>query len=208
MRKKKLLFLLSAALMLHMIPQASASKQAVTRIDALCQLPEISVKVPSSSEIFINPYKMDVTIEADETNAQIVSVPAAIENESPVPLQVTATVTGKLKEGSDMSLSTSPTNGIGTRKKAFLYFEIVAANDEDSASWAKEYDAEKHLIVRTTAKTKKNIVTLSQSGKPGSVGAFRLTGDCTATPKIPWAEKDGIDVEIAFTFKPMARQQG
>ena len=191
-----------------MLPQAFALKQAVTHIDALCQVPDVSVKVPSTGDVFINPYKMDVTVNATETDAQIVSTPAAIENESPVPIQVTATATGKVKEGSDMGFSTAPTEGIGTRKKAFLYFEIVATDSIDNAVWADGYDTNKHLAIRAATRTKKNIVTLSESGKAGSVGAFRLAGDCAITPKVPWSDDDGLEVEIAFTFKPMARQQG
>ena len=221
MRKKKMLCLLSAVLMLGMMPQALAAEGNHTKVTASCILPEISVTVPQTGAAFINPYQMDVTINATETDAQIISTPAAIENESEVPLQVTVTVTGQLKEESTMRFSSAPTNGIGTAKSAFLYFEIVPANSANSAVWADEYDDEKHLLVRVGSRTKRNMVILSQSdkdevfGKPlgtvdkdGCFGAFRLTGDCTKNPRVPWNEKDGLDVEITFSFKPLARQQG
>lgn len=208
MRKKKMLCLLSAVLMLGMMPQALAAEGYHTEVTASCILPEISVTVPQTGAAFINPYQMDVTINATETDAQIISTPAAIENESEVPLQVTVTVTGQLKEESTMRFSSAPTNGIGTAKSAFLYFEIVPANSANSAVWADEYDDAKHLLVRVGSRTKRNMVILSQSDKDGCFGAFRLTGDCTKNPRVPWNEKDGLDVEITFSFKPMARQQG
>lgn len=210
MRKKKMLCLLSFALMLGMTPQALATDWSHnhTRVTASCLMPEISVTVPQTGAAFINPYQMDVTIDATETDAQIVSTPAAIENESEVPLQVTVTATGQLKEGSTMGFSTSPTDGVGRGKRAFVYFEIVPANSADSAVWASEYDFEKHLLIYTGTRIKRNVVTLSQSGKDGCFGAFRLAGDCTTNPSEPWTEKDGIDVNITFTFKALARQQG
>lgn len=210
MRKKKMLCLLSAALMLSMAPQALAAdwSHSQTKVTASCLLPDISVTVPQTGAAFINPYQMDVTIDATETNAQIISTPAAIENESEVPLQVTVTATGQMKEGGSMGFATEPTNGVGRGKRVFIYFEIVPANSADSAVWASEYDPEKHLLVRTGSRTKRDIVTLSQSGKDGSFGAFRLAGDCTINPIVPWSENDGLDVDITFTFKAMARQQG
>lgn len=210
MRKKRILLLLSTALMLSLSPHAFAATKMNTKIKAACQLPDVSVKVPSTGQVFINPYEMSVEIDSTETDAQIVSTPTAIENETIVPIRVDVTVTGKVKEGSDMTLSTSPVDSTLTRKKAFVYFEMVAANSStpDPDSWASEFDTNQHLAVRTSTRTRKNMVVLAEGGEDGCFGAFRLAGSCAAAPKIAWTEADGIDVEIAFTFHPMSRQQG
>lgn len=200
---KKTLLLGVALVLLLTAPAFAASYN--TRIDAQCNLPEISVVVPTEAEVFINPYRLPIFVEADESTAQIVSTPAYIENKSVVPINVTVTVTGAAKEGSDMTLSSTPTEGAGTRKKAFVYFEIQASNSVGQVNWDSEYDVEKHLIVRTTAKTKKNIVDLDAVDGTNRFGAFRLTGDCSTSPKGGWAETDGIDVEIVFTFMPLPR---
>ena len=197
--KKKLLLCMILALLLSVSAPALASGN--TRIDALCNLPEISVIVPATAEVFINPYRLPLSIESDETTAQIVSTPACIENKSKVPISVTATLTSALKEGSNMRL-------IMTSKGAFVYFEMQAAPSPDQVEWDSAYDMEKHQIVRLgTTRPKKNMVVIAQADQPNHFGSFRLTGDCVAFPKIPWTEADGIDVEIAFTFTPLMREQ-
>lgn len=42
----------------------------------------------------------------------------------------------------------------------------------------------------------------------GSIVMFRLTGDCTESPKTAWDEKDGFTVNVAFTFKPAPAASG
>lgn len=178
-----------------------------TTIKALCDLPEISVTVPSTAEVFINPYRLPLTIEADETTAQIVSTPAAIENKSEVPLSVSATVTGTIREGSDMRLysySTQDQEPALTSKSAFVYFEMQATSDPDQADWDSKYDVEKHLVIRSgISRTKKNMVIIAKADQQKHFAAFRLTGDCVPVPRRSWTEADGIDVEIAFTFTPL-----
>lgn len=208
MKTKWITVLIAAVLALNLVSSAfAADSRYSTTIEALCDLPEISVVVPGTAEVFINPHKLPLTIEADETMAQIVSTPAAIENKSEVPLSVTATVTGAIKEGSDMRLvsySTQDPELALTSKSAFVYFEMQATSDPDQVSWDKEYDAQRHQVVRSgISKTKKNIVTIAQADKPKHFGAFRLTGDCVPVPRKSWTEVDGIDVEIAFTFTPL-----
>ena len=204
--KKKLLLGAVLALLLSATAFASGGSYRTT-VDALCNLPEISVTVPSSAEVFINPYRIPITIESDESTAQIVSTPACIENKSAVPISITATVTGTIKEGSDMGLYSYSTQGQElTSKRAFVYLEMQAATSTRpaDANWDSEYDVEKHVAIRAgVARTKKDMVTIAQADQPKHFGAFRLAGDCVPTPRKPWTAADGIDVEIAFTFKAL-----
>lgn len=205
--KKKLLLCVVLALLLSAVPAHAEGDSASTIIDALCNLPDISVIVPASAEVFINPYKLPLTIESSETTAQIVSTPACIENKSKVPISVSATVTGSIKEGSDMRLTSYSTQSPEltlTSKSAFVYFEMQASTGPGSAVWDPEYDMDKHMVVRNgISKTKKNIAVIAQAGQPKHFGEFRLTGDCVPVPRYPWTEADGIEVEIAFTFAPL-----
>lgn len=208
MKKKHLLCLILGLLLSLAAPVYASGSQNSTRIEALCTLPDISVVVPSTAEVFINPYRLPVTVESDETTAQIVSAPACIENRSEVPVSVTVSVTGAVKEGSDLGLVSYPTEGVGTRKRAFVYFEMLASATENlpQSAWSGGYDAEKHLVVRAgVTKSKKNVVILSAADGAEPFGAFRLSGDCVVAPRGGWSEGDGLDVEIAFTFKPLAR---
>lgn len=187
---------------------SAAETQNTTQIEAVCELPEIKVTVPQTGEVFINPYKMPVEINGAFIGYQIISTPTVIQNESVVPLKVTATVTGTIKEGSDMILSSTSVDPNLTKKKAFIYFEIQSTNDPENVVWDSEYDMDKHIVVRTVAKMKKNIVTLDaydEDGQKKCYGAFRLTGNCAAVPRNGWTEKDGLDVTIAFTFQATSK---
>ncbi len=42
----------------------------------------------------------------------------------------------------------------------------------------------------------------------GSIVMFRLTGDCTESPKTAWDNDDGFTVNVAFTFKPAPAASG
>ena len=93
-----------------------------------------------------------------------------------------------------------------TSKRAFVYLEMQAATSTSpaDANWDSEYDVEKHVAIRAgVARTKKDMVTIAQADQPKHFGAFRLAGDCVPTPRKPWTAADGIDVEIAFTFKAL-----
>lgn len=211
MKSKQFVLLFVALLLFGMTIPASAvslTGNSNTRFTATYTAPEITVTVPATAEVFINPYRMPVIIGSEETDAQIMSTPACIKNMSEVPISVSVSVTGAIKEGSNMRLVMSTTQGTKlTSKSAFIYFEIQAADsdDPDAVYWDEEYDAAKHLVVRTYARTMKNIVALGADGEEGCFGAFRLTGDCVARPKTAWTEDDGIDVTISFTFTPLAR---
>ncbi len=206
--KKFIAGFVSALLLAGNLCVSAAETQNTTVIEAVCDLPEIKVTVPATGELFINPYEMPVEINGQTLGYQIISTPTVIQNESIVPLKVSATVTGAIKEGSDMALSSASVDPNSTRKKAFIYFEIQPTNDPDTVVWDSEYNMDKHIVVRTAAKTKKNIVTLDafdENGQKKCYGAFRLTGDCAAVPKSRWTEADGVDVTIAFTFQATSK---
>lgn len=211
MKSKQFVFLFVALLLFGMavpVRAVSVAGNSSTKFTATYMAPKITVTVPATAEVFINPYQMPVVIDNKETDAQIVSTPVCIENKSEVPINVSVSATGKIKEGSNMRLVMTPTQGTTlTSKSAFVYFEIQAANsdDLDAVYWDDEYDATKHLVIRTYARTMKNIVALGAAGEEGCFGAFRLSGDCVARPKTAWTENDGIDVAISFTFTPLAR---
>lgn len=209
MKSKKFLLMFAVLLLFIMTAPASAvslSGNANTNIAATYTAPEIIVTVPATAEVLINPYRIPVSIGDVETSAQIMSSPACIENLSEVPVSVSVSITSTLKEGSNMRLSMTPTQGTKiTSKSAFIYFEMQAADsdDPDAVYWDDAYDATKHLVVRTYSRIMKNIVALGAGGEDGCFGAFRLSGDCVAHPKIAWTEDDGIDVTISFTFSPL-----
>ena len=205
--KKTLLYCVLLVLFLS-VPAMASDDNYSTRFDALCKLPDITVTIPATTEVFINPYEIPASLEADFSTAQVISTPSAIENKSEVPLNVTVSVLGIIREGSDMGLSSTSTGGTGTSKRAFIYFEMLASDTAAPAQsgWASAYDAEKHLYLSTRGiRTKRNMVTIDAADGENPFGAFRLAGDCAAEPRSEWTENDGIYAEIAFTFTPLPR---
>lgn len=215
MKRKRLLCAVLALVLLFSVQPAAAallSNQRSTNITTRLRMPKIRVTVTNYASVYINPLKMPVYIDSEATTDQIISTPACAVNFSEVPLEVDLTVSGSVKEGSDMTLATSPTNGIGTEKQAFVYFEIQQASTAypEEVKWDSAFDASKHIVITNGGTTTKNkIFTLAPVTMDGEVGEggsapFRLTGDAVTKPTNVWNGKDGINVTVAFTFTPLS----
>ena len=210
-RKRLLCVVLTLALLFSAQSAAAAAEAANERsmiITATPRLPVIKVTVPTNGQVYLNPLQLPVDIYGEATTDKIISYPLTIANESDCAIQVDVRVSGAVKAGSNMTLASSPTNGTGTSKSAFVYFEIQSSDPYDpySVEWAPSYDAAKHIPVTTGGSSKSNVVTLEAVSMYGEVkggAAFRLTGDAVRTPADPWTAKDGIDVTVAYTFTPI-----
>jgi hypothetical protein len=192
--------------------------KASLKVTGTCNVPKItiSVVVPSSVKSYINPSKVSVKLAGYISDAQIVTDTAYIENKSTVPISVSASVTGAIKSGSNMTLATKSTTETpdSTAKKAFVFVQMQAVSDPDPSvvDWDETYDAEKHILVTTSTKSKTDFITLDKydadAEADGDVakryGAFLMTGDCVMLPADPWTSKDGFTAQIAFTFKPLS----
>ena len=212
MRMKKPACLAAVALLaLLTVPASAATRPAgiqggSTKFTAESFLPdvEIQVCVPAESKLYINPLSLPVEIDGTVENKQIVCETSHIENRSVVPVVVDVTVSGAVKEGSDMTLYSASTQGsTAIAKRAFFYFEMQAVDDPAHVEWSGGYDSTEHIPVRLYARTKREIVTLDAAGGETCYGAFHLDGDCIPTPKNPWTEADGVDVTVVFTFRPI-----
>lgn len=212
-RKKLLCAILALVLLISAQPAAMATGNVrSTIIRSTCRLPIIRVTVPTSSSVYFNPLGFPVYIGGEESDKQIISTPAVIANESEVPLEVNVSVTGKVRTGSTMTLTSAPTGGAGTEKSAFVYFEIKQTNSDDpeTVQWDPSYDAAKHIAVTTGEPvTRQNIMTLPARTLDGEVAengyaVFRLTGDAVKNPTNAWSTRDGVAVSVAFTFTPLS----
>lgn len=198
-----LVLLLALAVPAHAVTVRGGNK---TVIKAEPYLPDITIEVvvPTSGNVYINPNRLPVKVDGNIVNKQIVSDSFHIENLSEVPLKVSVEVEGRIKRGSDMGLLTqSTTNITTTAKRAFIFLDIQAVTNPSSVTWASAYDANKHVIVRDGSTAKKNIIILDSADQNKRFGAFHLAGDCVQNPREQWTEKDGVDVEVVFTFSPL-----
>lgn len=211
--RKPVAFLAAIMMLLSSSPAfaASTGDSHQTVIQARCLVPEVTIQVvvPTESQVYVNPQSLPVKLDGKISQSQILSEPARIENQTEVPLSVSATVSGTKMEGSDIILSSASTkDSTSTSKKAFIYFEMQAVDSKDEEiTWDEAYNEDQHILVRTTSpKTKKDFLTLGASGKAGSFGAFRLAGDCIANPKTAWTATDGVNVTVSFTFKAVPNE--
>lgn len=213
MTRKRLLCAVTALVLLISAQPAAmaASNERSTIITTTTKMPTINVTVPSKGSVVINPLSLPVSISGEESTEQIVCTPRCLVNKSDISLTVDITVTGAIKDGSGMKLASSPTNGAGTDKEAFIYFEIHQADSEDTdhVEWDDEYDPTQHIVVmNNTSVIKTDMLTLpakTLDGEiaPGGYAPFRLAGDAVRDPDTAWKKADGINVVIAFTFTPI-----
>jgi hypothetical protein len=199
-----LLAVFLAALSLLPPGTASAVVDPKTEVTATCMIPDltISVSVPANAQALVNPYRQQVTIGGSVSNAQILCEPMYLENQSEVPVSVSAAVTGYVNDDSDMELrSTKITSKVKT-KSAFVYLELQAVTDPDDVTWSSSYSSKRNVVVTDSTEELEDIVTLGAVTQDNRYGAFRLTGNCVVNPKDdPWTEEDGFTAEIVFTFK-------
>jgi hypothetical protein len=203
--KRRLTALLAVFLAaLSVVPLgASAVVKPHTDITATCTLPDltISVSVPANAQALVNPYRLQVTMDGKISDAQILCEPMYLDNQSEVPVSVSASVTGVINEGSDMEFYYKTTRKLKD-KSAFVYFELQAVADPDDVTWGTSYNSRKNIVVSEDTEELEDIVTLGAATQDNHYGAFRLTGDCVANPTDdPWTEEDGFTAEIVFTFK-------
>ncbi len=213
MKRKVLLCVLTVLTLFCSTRPAAAllSNERSTVIGGDTRLPVIRVLVPTRAEVYINPYQLPVEIDGETRREPILCTPAVIASASDIPLKVSVTVTGTVKEESDMTLAAAPTGGAGTTKSAFVYFEIVQSNSDEviNSLWAGAYDPANHIrIVADVPQTRTDIMTLPPMTKDneiarGGYAQFRLTGDAVWKPTSEWTTKDGINVIVAFTFTPV-----
>lgn len=213
--KRKALLCAALVLTLFCFSQSAAallSNERSTEIEGKTRLPVINVTVPSSVNVMINPYEMPVSVNNGLYTDQIICSPAYLVSRSDVPLRVDVKVTGRVYDGSDLHLVSTPTNGTGTDKNAFIYFEMVKSSELywGDVAWESGYANKPNqlLVTEGTSTSKQGVTILPVLGEWGLVpdngyAWFRLAGDAVRNPTSEWNSGDGISVAVAFTFTPL-----
>jgi hypothetical protein len=162
---------------------------------------------------------------------QIVTQPTAIKNQSDIPLDVNITATATVKGNLTLATTAFTDDTIKSEKKnsAFLYVDVVSSTltgSEDDVSAAAIASAWKDTTWSTYDESATNIITMTKSGtavsknavatlayatmedgafsayNAGSVAFVNVTGQCAQAPTTAWTIKDGVTVQLAFTFTP------
>lgn len=176
------------------IPYQGASFQST----AIVVLPKVEVDIPTSAGmVIVNPYALRV----DEYDSQIISDVQTLTNRTPVPMQVSVSVTGNTT--GNAVFSDSKVSKRETAKKIFVYLIFQLQSDPDDIRQVSyNADNERHLLVSKTTVKKTAFITMKAAPLPDSnYLSFQAFGNCAGSPKEEWTKDDTVGMTIAFSFK-------
>lgn len=156
----------------------------------------ITVEVPESGWVVVNPYGMEVQRDGIVSTDQIVSPVMVMENRSAVPVRVDACAVGTTPEGSEAVFVPVPPLPDAQAKEVFLFLEFQPFLGSSTVWNGLFMDTPNQLPV--TGVEKQGVITLEAGGR----GALQVSGAAAAAPAAPWTAADTVHVTVSFTFSP------
>ena len=153
----------------------------------------INVQVPSSGELVINPYGLEVDMDGGVTTDQIVHSCQTLINLSDFPVVVDVSVTGTIPAESGAGFVSAPPAQDAPGKDVFLYAEF----QQDPSAWVGEYWGLPYQVLADASG--ENVLTLEAGGE----GYFRMFGAMSVYPEEPWSDTDTFGAVLSFTFTPV-----
>ena len=98
----------------------SIEEPSEIEVTGTTKVPTISITVPTSAAVTLNPYKLDVTIDSATKQDQVISAVYYIVNGSDVAIETEATVTG-VAEGATFAAASVASSSDKT-KQVYLAF--------------------------------------------------------------------------------------
>ena len=153
----------------------------------------IDVLVPSSGELVINPYGLEVDMDGGVSTDQIVHSCQTLINLSDFPVIVDVSVTGTIPAESGAEFVSAPPAQDAPGKDVFLYAEF----QPDPSAWVSEYLGLPCQILADASG--ENVMILEAGGE----GYFRIFGAMSVYPEEPWSDTDTFGAVLSFTFTPV-----
>ena len=153
----------------------------------------IDVLVPSSGQIVLNPYSLEVDTDEGVTTDQIVHSCQPLINLSDFPVIVDVSVTGTIPAESGAGFVSAPPAQDAPGKDVFLYAEF----QPDPSVWVGEYWGLPYQVLADASG--ENVLTLEAGGE----GYFRMFGAMSVYPEEPWSDTDTFGAVLSFTFTPV-----
>jgi len=185
-----------------------STKTVTSTVKSKIKSPTIKVTIPTTNNVFLNPYKMKVEVDNVAKYDEIVSIPGTIKSESDVKLDFSAVVTGKAASGVTLEKAS-----VGTKTTNSVYMFVYFANAADAnavkaltppASPVFSGAGTNAIVVQGTASKSTKVLTLEAAPENGATfGGFGIGGDIVAAPTTPWTDKHTVDVTIAFSIAPV-----
>lgn len=221
MKKKFIALSLSAAMALSLMSSFSVSALTMTDADengllsqdvtvnTEIQIPTISVEVPTTASVVVNPYQLGVTVDGSELQDQIINAEQSIVNASDVPVSIGATLSATPADDGKLVLATAPLKGTETTKSVFAYLEVAPKSAEaeaETGAYSDKFDtkAKNQIALSNKEVTKKDMITLGEDNSATTTGYFKIMGEAASAPAVPWNEKDTVAISLKFSITPVA----
>lgn len=184
-----------------------AAEGTAVEVSGSVEVPTISITVPTTADIVINPYQMSVTPDGAEASTNAIICPEyTITNESNVAVAVNVVSLGaNLENANGAVMATSVLKGTETTKSVFCYLDVHEKGKTPTA-YSK---ATNQLLVGTTAKpaSKEAIATLAAGNETPATCDFSFAGSVIANPKVTdsvkaWSGSDSISIALKYSFTP------
>lgn len=170
--------------------------------DILTSQPVISVRVPNSGWVVVNPYRLEVARDGVVSSEQIVSPVLTLENQSEIPVRVDACAVGQVASGSSAVFVPAPPAPDAQEKEVFMFLEFQPFQGWETV-WSGGFtDSSNQLAVSAAGEEKRGVLLLDVGGQ----GAFRAFGEVNTTPGEAWNSMDAVGVSLLFTFSPAEEQ--
>lgn len=162
--------------------------------DFLTEKPVISVRVPASGRVVVNPYRLEVALGGEVSREQVVSETYSLSSECDLPVTVSVSATGTVPAGSEAVFVTAPPQSQTEGKEVFMYAEF----QEAYGAWRGSFtDAYNQVMATGWGESKQDVLTL----EPWGERRFRLFGAASVPSEGMWTERDTVNVTLAFTFE-------
>lgn len=162
--------------------------------DFLTEKPVISVRVPASGRVVVNPYRLEVALGGEVSREQVVSETYALSSECDLPVTVSVSAAGTIPAGSEAVFVTEPPQSQTEGKEVFMYAEF----QERRGQWQGYFaNGDNQVMVTNWGGSKPDVLTLAPWGE----GYFRLFGAASVPADGMWTERDTVNVTLAFTFE-------
>ena len=159
--------------------------------------PIITVTLPVSIFVMVNPYNLKVSNEYGEFYDSIVSPEYSIVNYSDCGISVVATTTASATGG--VVLSPYALNGDEAGLSAFIYVEAT----NESGVYSDFYSNNENQLSFYYDESSKAIISLGDASSGESIGYFKIRGQAVASHDAYWSDDYSINLSLTFNIEPI-----
>jgi len=210
-RRKLIASLLAAALSVGLAVPAFAEEitlgtgdgQETTgevTITSTIKVPTIEVVIGTPTEIIINPYGMEVSVDSTPTRDTMITAPTLLTNKSLVDVEISA----KPQANVSQDITVKDDGGVipeGTTNKTISMTLYMAPQDDDTlVTLTGNEDGASNIPVKKTEPGTAKITLTASDGSTDGYGAYQIKGYSAGNN---WEDTDTVSTKISFSINPI-----